>query len=133
MSRRPPFTVWLSFAVMIATMATATWQAIDSFQKVPISVDDPAAVQNAGLLMGATLFGVWLIVALPTIGTLYGVRFCRLILTVFAVIGVLVMIVYHPAGGWQIANYVLKAVQVFGIALLYVGPSRVFFAADEDR
>ena len=130
MRKRPPATVWLSFALLIGVIAVATWQAIQIFESLPLTVDDPDAVGKAGLAMALTLGALWLFEGVPAILMLFGVNLWRMVVTIAAVPGLLALIFYHQPGGWGPLLLTLKLVQLCAVALLYVGPSRAFFRAN---
>jgi hypothetical protein len=127
MRGRPPATIWLSVLLLIAVIAVLTWQAIDAFQRVPLTTDGPDTLAKAGLLMGMTLGAIWLFEGVPALLLLSGARLWRTIVTVAALPGLVGLAFKWQPGPWGMFLLGLKATQIFAILLLYVGPSRTFF------
>lgn len=132
MGKQRPMIVWVSVTLLIGVIAVLTWQAIFVYGSTPTTTHDPDALMKASLAMGSTLAAIWLFDGLPAVLALSGSRLCRLIVTIAAVPGLLALVFYHQPGGWGPLLISLKVIQLFAIALLYVGPSRAFFGRDPE-
>lgn len=131
MGKRPPSTVWLSITLLIAVIGVLTWQAIDVFGSQSIASDNPDAVTKRGLAMGTFLVAIWLLEGVPALLLISGARVWRIVVTIAAAPGLLALFA-RPVADWGPLLLSLKAVQLFAIILLYVGPSRAFFRPDPD-
>jgi hypothetical protein len=127
MRERPPITVWLSSALWMAAVVITSWHVIQGFDAVAFQVDNPNALRNSALEMGFRSAAVWLLVGLPSLGILYGVRFCRILLTIYAVLDVIGPLVHPSPESRHLLTVIIVAAQLLSLALLFVGPSRAFF------